>query len=586
MGRRRLFVLGYCVVALLAMTATVWAEGIMPQQKPTTTDPIAQHETIAFRPSNSDKPLNNRELENYRLAFKYLNSGDTATAQQFIDKIDNPLLIGHVMYRWLQKTGKNTTTHLQQWAKAYPDHPQADTIAPDDNLYENRITGTMDELRYFARGSKYISEKYNGGQRYEVNLVKKEVRRYLDRGAATAALNFFINHRAQKYIDPVDKSQILADIASVYLYLGHNKKAKDTAQKALDASDLSPLAGWVMGLVSWMNEDYKKATGYFTMASNTPYASPWMTAAAAYWGARAATRSDGDFLLQVTPLLARAVTNQRTFYGLLATKALGYGYDFNWTMPDYTKDERLVLIGHPAGARAVALAEIEEWTLAEAELFALPVKNKPDLAEAAIAFANHYNLAGYAMRYSLAMPNPAGGYYDAGLFPVSSWTKQQDTIDPALMNAFIRQESRFRTTAQSPTGAIGLMQLMPDTAAYIAEDDIYKTSQGQKKLLNPAINTTIGAKYLDHLSDLEAVDNDLFGLAIAYNAGPGKLRRWKKEIKNKDRDSLLFIELIPASETRAFVERVLTNYWIYQMQMGIDPASLTAVASGQWPKVE
>ena len=73
----------------------------------------------------------------------------------------------------------------------------------------------------------------------------------------------------------------------------------------------------------------------------------------------------------------------------------------------------------------------------------------------------------------------------------------------------------------------------------------------------------------------------MFSLAIAYNAGPGKLSRWKKEIAIKD--PLLFIELIPSSETRAFVERVLTNYWIYQMQMGIEPTTLLKVAEGHWP---
>jgi len=62
------------------------------------------------------------------------------------------------------------------------------------------------------------------------------------------------------------------------------------------------------------------------------------------------------------------------------------------------------------------------------------------------------------------------------------------------------------------------------------------------------------------------------------------LRKWKNDLKIDD--PLLFIELIPASETRAFVERVLTNYWAYQMQMGIEPKTLMAVAQGNWPKLD
>jgi soluble lytic murein transglycosylase-like protein len=128
------------------------------------------------------------------------------------------------------------------------------------------------------------------------------------------------------------------------------------------------------------------------------------------------------------------------------------------------------------------------------------------------------------------------------------------------------------------------MQIMPETAAFITGDGQYKEAKNQNLLINPQRNVEIGEDYLKHLLKLEAVDNDLFGLAIAYNAGPGKLRRWKNQLPTDD--PLLFIELLPASETRAFVERVMTNYWIYQMQMGIEPTTLKAEAQGDWPKVE
>ena len=78
------------------------------------------------------------------------------------------------------------------------------------------------------------------------------------------------------------------------------------------------------------------------------------------------------------------------------------------------------------------------------------------------------------------------------------------------------------------------------------------------------------------------VGNNLFKLCVAYNAGPGKLARWEQEANYPD-DPLLFIESIPSAETRIFVERVLTNYWIYRLKYKQDLNSLDRVAEGTWP---
>lgn len=541
----------------------------------------------SFLNQRSDKPLNNYEVGLYKEIFEFQAIGKWDKADIFIKKIDNPVLLGHVLIqRYFHPEYTSTLTDYQKWQNHFRDHPQSKRVDSILNShlskYDNRASGTLGELRYFARGSKYISENYNGGERYEVNQVRKYIRDSLSKGKVTAALRFFEKHRVQKYIDPIDRAQILAEIAAHYLYLERLPQAEATAIRALQSSDKAPLAGWVMGLVTWIKGDMSAAAQYFEIASNAPYASPWMTSAAAYWAARSYIKAK-DYR-QVTPMLAKAVQFQRSFYGILATKTKGYGYDFNWTMPELTARHIDILMTYPSGARAIALTQIGQLRLAEEELFNLPIKKDKPLAEAAIALAHRYNLAGYAMRLSLSTENPAGGYYDSGLFPVSSWTTDDKYNDKALLNAFIRQESRFRVSARNGTGATGLMQVMPTTAAYITDDETYKTSAGIRQLLNPRTNVDVGAAYLDYLLNLRVVNRDLFKLAVAYNAGPGKLSRWKREIAVKD--PLLFIELLPSSETRAFVERVVTNYWIYQMQMNIEPTTLLKVAEGQWPIVD
>jgi len=425
-------------ITLLTLSGIAHATPI-PTKKPIQISQIKPSQPhISYNQSDILKPLTSNQVKIYKDVIALQDQKHWDDARALIRKIDNPVLMDYIQSR------------------------QAGSSLPKK---ASKIQGTMAELRYFSKGSKYISGKYKNGQRYELNQVKKQIAKNLDRGAVSAGLSYFRNHRVQRYIDPIDKSQILAEIASHYLYLKRYDQARSTALKAVKASNQAPLAGWVMGLTAWMREDMVEATKYFTMASNAPYASPWITSAASYWGARAATRA--KLFSEVSPLLTKAVKNQRTFYGLIATKALGYGYDFNWTMPKYDSTHRDTLMTHPSGARAIALIKIGQLNLAEEELFSLPVKGKPKISEAAIALAHKYNLAGYAMRFSSVIPNPAGGYYDAGLFPVSTWTKDIKKSDPAMLNAFIRQESRFRVRARNGTGATGLMQIMPNTAAFI-----------------------------------------------------------------------------------------------------------------------
>ncbi len=80
----------------------------------------------------------------------------------------------------------------------------------------------------------------------------------------------------------------------------------------------------------------------------------------------------------------------------------------------------------------------------------------------------------------------------------------------------------------------------------------------------------------------ERINGNLFFLLAAYNGGPANLAKWQTETNFND-DLLLFIESIRSRETRSFIERVLTNYWIYRLRLGQATPSLDAAASGHWP---
>jgi soluble lytic murein transglycosylase len=124
-------------------------------------------------------------------------------------------------------------------------------------------------------------------------------------------------------------------------------------------------------------------------------------------------------------------------------------------------------------------------------------------------------------------------------------------LDPALVAAVIYAESHFRDGQTSPAGALGLMQLTPETARYIARKS-GGTAFVVGDLATPQVNIAYGAYYLRYL--LRRYDgNEAFALA-AYNAGEGNVDRWI--ISARARDRALSIGAIPYPETRAYVTRV------------------------------
>ncbi len=168
------------------------------------------------------------------------------------------------------------------------------------------------------------------------------------------------------------------------------------------------------------------------------------------------------------------------------------------------------------------------------------------------------------------------------LYPMPPWRPAEGfLLDRALIFAVIRQESSFNPTAKSPDGARGLMQLMPNTAAAFDPNRNFK-GRGKRALYDPALNLSLGQRYLRQLLSSRRVNNNLVRLAAAYNAGPGNLAKWERRMNFGD-DPLLFIETLPVLETRRYVKGVLSNFWIYRQRLNQPRLSLAALASGSWP---
>jgi soluble lytic murein transglycosylase len=150
----------------------------------------------------------------------------------------------------------------------------------------------------------------------------------------------------------------------------------------------------------------------------------------------------------------------------------------------------------------------------------------------------------------------------------------QSTIDPALALAVIRQESSFDPGAVSDAGARGLMQLMPATAEGVA--DQLGISHSQTMLTSdPDHNMRLGTAYLSEL--LGGQGGSYVRAIAAYNAGPSRVYRWVEEYGDPTApgaDVIDWIEQIPYSETRNYVQRVLEALVVYRMLQGIQTARL------------
>lgn len=136
---------------------------------------------------------------------------------------------------------------------------------------------------------------------------------------------------------------------------------------------------------------------------------------------------------------------------------------------------------------------------------------------------------------------------------------EKNNIDPLLVLALIRQESRFNKKAVSSSNAMGLAQLLPSTAQEV-HYQLYKSKFDKNKLFEPKYNIELGTRYLAQV--IRRFDNNLYTAVGSYNCGPGAMSRLVSNRKEKDFD--LFLNNIKYEETREYIIRVLENYWTYQ----------------------
>ena len=173
---------------------------------------------------------------------------------------------------------------------------------------------------------------------------------------------------------------------------------------------------------------------------------------------------------------------------------------------------------------------------------------------------------------SAELANPAGAWELRFLTPYRELIEphaNSKNLDISWVYGVMRQESRFIIPSRSPTGAQGLMQIMPATGKWVAGKLGLYYHPGL--LRDPETNVELGTEYMRII--LGELEGDQVLAAAGYNAGPGRARRWRA---SQPLEGAVYAETIPFDETRDYVKQVMTNAVIYAALFEGRPQSLKA----------
>ena len=387
----------------------------------------------------------------------------------------------------------------------------------------------------------------------------------------TQALEYF-KLVAEKFPTGAYVDQARYASADIHEYFGRKEEAIQLythVQKQFPKSQLRDDAAWRLAWLYYRSGDLQSAAATFRELVAQSKDGPFATAAL-YWQARVAERLGES---EAAKQLHRQIVNggDESYYQALAVRGLerlGSPAEENNSI----KLSAVIDADPPVGpeitfhlSRARELTGLSLHQLAVVELDEINRRGKPNSRLRALLMREYFHSQAYGRSLALANQLPISqGERDLYRYPLAYWEliqqkAQERGLDPYLVLALIRQESLFDTRARSPAAALGLMQLIPPTAARVAKQ-LGLSTPSQETLFQPEVNVALGTQYLKDL--LQRYSNNWFKALAAYNAGEAAVDRWEKEITTDDIEE--FVERIPYVETRGYVKLVLRNHRIYK----------------------
>ena len=538
--------------------------------------------------------LSNDDIERYRKIINYQESCNWKLANKYILELKNEILIGHVLaQRYLHpKCYRSQFLELSSWLKMYNDLPQAKRIyrlaikrmpkgykrpATPSKVVGIKETILQKKEKYSYKSKLKLTKNQKTEKKKLINTIKSRV----NRGWPTGAVKRLKQNDVKILLDQVEIDQQKELIAKGYFLADKNELAIQYAKEANKNSFMYvPYINWTAGLAAWRLEEYNLAAKFFSDFSIALQEDEWHQASGSFWASRA--YAELNKFEEINYWLKRATKNPNSFYGILASNILGINRPIDWSKDKLNQDIEKNITMLPSGKRIKALIQVGLIEELEKEIVKINSLMNKDVAMWSLEIAEYFNLAYTQLKiasklsqYNVELPTK---YF----YPIPTWKPVGGfKIDSSLIYAFMHQESMFNPSAKSSRGAIGLMQIMPKTAKFISKNK--KVRRNNSSILKiPEINLEVGQEYIEYLLNHENINGNLIYLTAAYNGGPGNLKKWLDKT-NYQNDPLLFMESIPSRETRWFIEKTLTKYWIYKNQMGEKSNSLEMLAKGENP---
>jgi peptidoglycan lytic transglycosylase len=582
-----------------------------------------------------DAQLQGYLLEPYVESWLLRRGLEDASAEQvraFLARAQGSFLAEQVRKEWLKVLGKK-----QRWDLFRAEHPLLAGDDSEIACYalqarwQQRDESALAEVRahwYAPRdlpeGCVPLAEALITGGQFTSRHVWERIRILLEAGVVSAAWSTAGHLPAS---EALDRGHLFAAAAGPQRYLDDRKKEKDWSRRPVREvamfalhrlAKTDPLAvagywdkklrakfsageqGYVWGQLALhaARRNLPEALDWYLEAADAPLAEEQLA-----WRMRASLRQGNWSEVKVTaekmsPLqrhepawiywqgraalalgnaeeartLFERIAGEYHFYARLAAEELGLAFNIPPKGHTPTPEEVAAIAREPGFQRALALYRLDqrgdsarEWIWSIRGMDDMQLLAAAELARQNEMFDRAINTADK----TLALHDFSVRYLAPYRAALGDNARAQQ-LEEAWVLGLVRQESRFIAEVTSSAGAAGLMQLMPATAKWVARR-MGMQDYSWARVTDTQVNAALGTYYLRHV--LDDLDGNPVLAAAAYNAGPGRARRWRD---TRPLEGAIYAETIPFNETRDYVKKVMNNTMYYAAILGGQVRSLKA----------
>ena len=345
------------------------------------------------------------------------------------------------------------------------------------------------------------------------------------------------------------------------------------ALPAEELSDAEFLSGWIS--LRFLND--AKTAHKHLLASAAAGGLPKHRARASYWLGR--TEAALGNKRAATARFAEAAQYTHTFYGQLS-RQIGEPKATRLTLRPYARPTAADISAFTRNTVIRALAAANKTDMQDTVAvflldLARSITSAPEMT-LLCELAQRITGPNRAVRMAKIAMNrgfPVEQYAYPDVLPDFKPFANTDSTEDALIHALTRQESEFNPTTVSSAGAMGLMQLLPETAKEVARSHDVKFDK--KRLNEPTYNLQLGSAFLHRL--ISGYDGSYILALAAYNAGPGRVKQWLAlfgDPRDKKVDPIDWIERIPFKETREYVLKIMESAQVYRARLNSNGETL------------